>query len=142
MRSSRSPERRALNLRGAFWQLRDLGWLAALALAIAAAPVAAAPGGDIATLPVGDYVCELPGDAAGLAGRHVPGEDFAVVTASSYRALGSLGSYLLTGDSLVMTSGVHKGKRYHRLSSGFLRRIGPDGADSDLRCVLRRRNNS
>ncbi len=113
-----------------------------LALAIAAPPVAAAPGGDIATLPVGDYVCELPGDAAGLAGRHMPGEDFAVVTASSYRALGSLGSYLLTGDSLVMTRGVHKGKRYHRLSRGFLRRIGADGADSDLRCVLRRRNNS
>ncbi len=142
MRSSRTPERRALNLRGAFWQLRDLGWPGALALAIVAAPAAAAPGGDIATLPTGGYVCELPGDAAGPAGRHVPDEDFAVVTASSYRALGTLGSYLLTGDSLVMTSGVHKGKRYHRLSSGFLRRIGPDGADSDLRCVLRKRNNS
>ena len=142
MRSSRTPERRALSLRGAFWQLRDAGWSGALALAIGAAPAAAAPGGDITTLPVGDYVCELPGDASGLAGRHVPGEDFAVVTASSYRALGSLGSYLLTGDSLVMTSGVHKGKRYHRLSSGFLRRIGSDGADSDLRCVLRKRNNS
>ena len=142
MRTSRSPERRALSLRGAFWQLRDLGWPGALALALVAAPAAAAPGGDIATLPAGDYVCELPGDASGPAGRHVLGEDFAVVTASSYRALGSLGSYLLTGDSLVMTSGVHKGKRYHRLSSGFLRRIGPDGADSNLRCVLRRRNNS
>jgi hypothetical protein len=142
MRSSRSRGWRALSLRGAFWQLRDLVLGAGAALALTAAPALAAPGGDIATLPIGDYICETPGDAAGPAGRHAPAEDFAVVTASSYRALGTLGSYLLTGDQLVMTSGVHRGKRYHRVSTGFLRKIGPDGKDSALRCVRRKRNNS
>ena len=139
MKSNRSRGWRALSLRGACWQLRDLGLVAGL---LFAPPALAAPGGDIATLPIGDYICELPGDAAGPAGRHVPAEDFAVVTASSYRALGTLGSYLLTGRQLVMTSGVHKGKRYHRLSGGFLRRIGADGKDSSLRCVRHIRNNS
>lgn len=142
MRSSRSPEWRALSLRSAFWQLRDLAGGAAIALALTTTAALAVPGGDIATLPIGDYICELPGDAAGPAGRHVPEEDFAVVTASSYRARGSLGSYLLTGERLVMTSGVHRGKRYHRLSDGFLRKLGPDGKDSQLRCVRRKRNNS
>jgi hypothetical protein len=139
MRSSRSRGWRALSLHRPFWQLRDLALAAGLLLA---APALAVPGGDIATLPIGDYVCELPGDAAGPAGLHMPDEDFAVVTASSYRARGSLGSYLLTGKHVVMTSGVHRGKRYHRLSDGFLRRIGPDGKDSALRCVRRKRNNS
>ena len=142
MRLNRSRSWRALSLRGPCWQLRDLVLGTGAALALLATPALAVPGGDIATLPIGDYICETPGDAAGPAGKHVPHEDFDVVTASSYRALGTLGSYLLTGKHLVMTSGVHRGKRYHRLSDGFLRRIGPDGKDSQLRCVRRKRNNS
>jgi hypothetical protein len=111
-----------------------------IALALAA-PAAAAPGGDIATMPIGDYICELPGDAAGPAGVRVQAEDFTIVTASSYRAGDSLGSYLLTGDQMAMTSGVHSGKRYHRLSDGFLRLVGADGQDGALRCVRQTRNN-
>lgn len=91
---------------------------------------------------IGQYFCELPGDATGPVGLHAPDEDFAIVNASSYRAQKQMGSYLLTGDTLVMTSGPHEGKRYHRLTSGFLRRIGDDGKDTDLRCIRRRRNNS
>ena len=68
--------------------------VAALALMLAA-PIGAAPGGEIDTMPLGDYVCELPGDASGPAGNRVPAEDFSVVTASSYRAGDALGSYLL-----------------------------------------------
>jgi hypothetical protein len=101
-----------------------------------AAPAVAVPGGPIGTLAQGHYTCELPGDALGLAGLPVPDADFTVVSASSYRAKGRLGSYLLTGDDIVMTSGPHRGQKFHRLSRGFLRRTGPDGEDTKLRCVL------
>ena len=55
---------------------------------------------------------------------------------------GRPGTYLLAGDRLTMTSGPLRGKRYRRQSDGFLRLTGPDGQDSDLRCVKRLRNNS
>ena len=139
---------RALSVRRSLWQsratvaseaaMRPFPILLALALA---APAAAAPGGDLGTLPIGRYVCELPGDATGLAGIHVPEADFAIVNASSYQAGGEMGSYLLTGDLLVLTSGPHNGERYRRTARTFLRRIGPDGQDGDLRCVRRTRNN-
>lgn len=146
MRKSRisglGPKSRALSAHRAFWQSRA----AVLALGplslLATAPAQAAPGGQIGTMPTGDYVCELPGDATGPVGRRQPDEDFTVVNASSYRTRGSMGSYLLTGDELAMTSGQHQGKRYRRESHGFVRLLGPDGAVGDLRCVRRKRNNS
>lgn len=116
-------------------------YAAALLMTALAVPLAAAPGGGIATMPIGTYVCELPGDAAGPAGKHVPEADFSIVSASSYQAGTAMGAYLLTGDRLTMTSGPRRGQRYHRLSTGFLRLIGPDGKDSDLRCVRQTRNN-
>ena len=73
------------------------------------APVSAAPGGELETLPIGDYLCELPGDVTGPAGLRAPSEDFTVVTASSYRAGGAMGSYLLAGTDLTMTGGPHRG---------------------------------
>jgi hypothetical protein len=100
------------------------------------APLSAVPGGEIATLPHGSYVCELPGDAAGPWRIRKPEEDFTIIGASNYRAGKSRGSYLLTGDLLMLTSGPFNGKRYHRQSSGFLRLIGDDGEPSELRCVL------
>ena len=129
-------ECRALSAGGRFRQAQA----AALALLLAA-PLAAAPGGDIATMPLGDYICELPGDATGPAGYRVSGEDFAVVTASSYRAGEALGSYLLVGDQLTMTGGPHQGKRYKRQSGGFVRKLDEQGRPGALRCVLRKRNN-
>jgi hypothetical protein len=102
------------------------------ALAGAAPPV---PGGEIGTLELGRYACELPGDAGGAPGRRVAGAEFTVVTSSSYRSGGRIGSYLMTGDRLVMTSGPRKGERYHRISPDFLRRIAANGADSELRCI-------
>jgi hypothetical protein len=116
--------------------------LALPALALLAAPALAVPGGDIDTLEIGRYVCELPGDALGERGVHVPGEDFAVVYGSSYHAEGGNGTYLLTGDQIVMTSGPKQGLRYHRISTGFLRKQNADGSDSDLRCVIGNRNNT
>lgn len=108
---------------------------------LAAAPLEAAPGGAIGTLQLGSYVCELPGDATGAAGQRVAEHGFTVVNASSYTTTEGRGTYLLTGDVVAMTSGPKRGQRFHRLSQGFLRLIGRDGQDSDLRCVRRVMNN-
>ena len=140
MDKSRDQERRALSARARFRQAQAAG-LALLLAQLAAGPLLATPGGDLDTLPLGDYVCELPGDATGPAGHRVPAEDFTVVTASSYRAGEALGSYLLVGDQLTMTGGPHQGKRYRRQSGGFLRKLDEQGNPGDLRCVLRKRNN-
>jgi hypothetical protein len=132
----REQESRALSAGKGFRQAGAI----ALALLLAE-PATAAPGGDMETMPIGDYICELPGDATGPAGIHVPGEDFTVVTASSYRAGDAMGSYLLAGDQLTMTSGPLQGKRYKRQSEGFVRKLDDQGKPGDLRCVRRKRNN-
>ncbi|MDR2857320.1 MAG: hypothetical protein LBV50_05680 [Novosphingobium sp.] len=116
--------------------------LPALTALLLAAPAGAVPGGEIGTLQIGRYTCELPGDALGPRGRHVPEVDFAVIFGSSYRADGRSGTYLLTGDNVVLTSGPRRGERYHRLSDGFLRKQNADGGDGDLRCVIANRNNT
>jgi len=106
------------------------------------APAAAIPGGEIHTLPTGQYVCELPGDAAGPFRIRTPEQDFAVVSASSYKVGSARGTYLLTGKNMVMTSGPFKGRKFQRLGDGFLRHLGPDAAIRPMRCVLSTRNNS
>ncbi len=111
------------------------------ALAAAGAALEAAPGGPIDYLPLGDYVCELPGDATGPAGIRQPGQSFSVINATTYTTATGRGSYLLTGDRLVLTSGPKRGQRFHRLSQNFLRELGPDGRDGALRCVRQVTNN-
>ncbi len=108
----------------------------ALALACAGAPVLAVPGGEIGTLPTGRYLCEKPGDVTGLVAVRVPEGDFRVLTSSSYAVDGKRGSYLLTGDRLVMSGGPFEGRAFKRTSVGYLRQLGPDGQPSELRCVL------
>jgi hypothetical protein len=109
---------------------------------LAAAPALAAPGGPIATLEPGRYVCELPGDAAGPAGLRQDDESFTVLNAASYTATGGRGTYLVTGEVVTITSGPKNGQRFRRISNNFLRKIGPDGQDTTLRCVRRVVNNS
>ncbi|MDP3907174.1 hypothetical protein [Novosphingobium sp.] len=122
--------------------LAPFALLAAAALLPAnATPANATPGGQIGTLQHGTYVCELPGDATGPAGVTQDGEGFTVVNASSYRTPAGRGTYLLTGDLVTLTSGPRKGEKYHKLSGNFLRRMNPDGTDSDLRCVRKVENN-
>ena len=116
-------------------------WGSANALA-AASPAFSVPGGEISTLPPGKYTCELPGDAAGPFRVRRPADDFAIVSASSYVASGARGTYLLTGDDVVMTSGPFKGRKFERTSRGFLRYSGPDRQDKSMRCVLATRNNT
>lgn len=108
---------------------------AALLAAVCPAPLVAAPGGQLGTLPRGPYVCELPGDATGAVGIAQPAFDFTVTNASTYRTASGKGIYLLTGDRLTFTSGPHDGLTYRRIYSGFLRRTGADGRDSTLRCI-------
>ena len=141
MDMSRNAERRALSAGRSVRQAQVVA-LVLLASGLLPGAVAAAPGGDMETMPIGDYICELPGDATGPAGMHVPGEDFTVVTASSYRSAGAMGSYLLAGDQLTMTGGPLLGKRYKRQSDGFVRKLDEQGNPGDLRCVRRKRNNS
>lgn len=102
-----------------------------------ASPAFAAPGGPIDTIHRGTYTCSLPGDATGPAGYPVPEEAFDVLSGSSYATAQGSGAYLLTGDTLIMTSGPKRGQKFSRLSSNFLRKLGPDGAESTLRCVRR-----
>ena len=115
---------------------------AALSLTAAAAFAAPppVPGGEIGTLDIGRYACELPGDATGAAGRPVTAADFTVLAGSSYRTADGYGTYLKTGDRAIMTSGPRKGEVYHQISHNFLRRVGPDGADSELRCIRQSRH--
>jgi hypothetical protein len=145
MDTNRKPERRALSARGCFRQAQAIckallvtGFL----MGLVPSQIAAAPGGDLETMPIGDYVCELPGDATGPVGAHVPAEDFTIVTASSYRTGDEMGSYLLIGDRLIMTGGPLDGRQYQRQSEGFVRKLDLQGNLGDLRCVRRKRNNS
>lgn len=105
--------------------------------ALLAGPALGAPGGPIDTIHRGNYVCSQPGDATGPAGFPVPEEAFQVLSGSSYSTTEGRGTYLLTGDTLTMTSGPKRGQKFNRLSSNFLRKLGPDGTESTLRCVRR-----
>ena len=115
--------------------------IAAFALLITA-PVLAAPGGRIDVLRTGEYRCELPGDATAARGVPQPAEDFEIVNASSYAAGSAIGTYLLTGGKVVMTSGPKRGTNYRRVASGTLRLLGRDGSDTTLNCVRAVANNS
>ncbi len=107
-----------------------------------ASPARAVPGGEIGTLPIGVFACELPDDATSTSRLRVPEEDFEIVSASSYVAKGVRGTYLLTGDHAVMTSGPYYGKQYHRTSFGVLKIIDADGQDGRVRCAYLGRANS
>jgi hypothetical protein len=110
--------------------------VAAAALLLCNAVAHAVPGGEIGTLPTGRYQCEKPGDATGLIAVRVPDADFRVLASSSYAVNNVRGSYLLTGDDLVMTGGPFEGRRFVRTSVGYLRQLGPDGQPGEVRCVL------
>lgn len=122
---------RALDLAASFVAV---SMLAGCATGKAAPPPV--PGGQIGTLTQGNYTCELPGDAAGPVGKVLPQYDFEVVGASSYKAGGVQGSYLHTGDRVVMTGGKLKGLKFLRVSDRYLRQIDDQGKETGMRCVL------
>ena len=112
----------------------------ALFAALFATPALPATGGTLRTLMLGSYECERPGDAAGAPVAE-PGASFAVTTASRYLTGSGEGTYLLTGDTVTMTSGPLAGTRLLRLRGHFLRRID-DGKPGAVRCVHARRSDT
>ena len=110
-----------------------------LPLALLAAPAAAGEpgqaGGKLGTLPLGRYLCELPGDVTGPASVPIDGAWFDIVNASSYDAEGGSGTYLLTGKRVVFTRGPMKGARFERVSGRRLDRVDLDGELARMRCV-------
>jgi len=115
------------------WAIAVLAGAGFVSVAATPPPV---PGGRIGTLEMGKYTCERPGDAGGPIQVPARELDFTVVFGSSYKAGGQRGSYLLTGDSVVMTGGALRGLKLHRINDGFLRRVDESGRDSEVRCVL------
>ena len=107
-----------------------------LALVSTSAPVHAIPSGEICTMPTGRYLCKKPGDVTGLVTVRIPEGDFRILASSSYAVDGKRGSYLLTGDHMVMTGGPFEGRAFQRISVGYLRQLGTDGQPGDVRCVL------
>src|SRR5437868_331972 len=83
----------------------------------------AAAQGPIGTVTRGSYVCELPGDASGRAGHPQADAGFVIRSSSRYSAKGGVGTYLRRGDTVIMTSGPHKGESYKVVSTKLLRRI-------------------
>lgn len=109
---------------------------AALVAALAAGQAVPAAANDrIGTMARGDYICELPGDAAGKAGHPQPSENFTIESASRYSSPQGVGTYLMRGKELVMTSGPRHGDRYIEVRNGFLRKLDAQGEPTRLRCV-------
>ncbi len=109
-----------------------------LILFLAASPALAATGGPLGTLMLGRYECERPGPPA-EPGVPEPEWNFAVQTSSRYVAGSGEGTYLLTGDTVTMTSGPLNGTKLVRLRGGFLR-VMENGESGPVRCVLARRS--
>ena len=110
--------------------------LAGLLACLAALPAHAVPGGKIGVLKRGLYICEWPGDAAGLDWRvREPEWDFEITSAARYKDSAGHGTYLRTSDDLLFTSGPKKGVRFVLKSENYLRRLGPDGEVDGFRCV-------
>jgi hypothetical protein len=101
----------------------------------AVASTGAQAAGPLGTLPLGRYLCELPGDAAGPASIPVEGAWFDIVNASSYAAEGGNGTYLLTGKDLVFTRGPMRGARFERTGVRALKRVDLTGPLAKMRCI-------
>jgi len=108
--------------------------LLTIALSAAAISAPAHAQRDLGTIERGNYVCELPGDAAGAVGVPQPDESFSIESASRYSSPQGEGIYLRRGDRLIMTSGPRNGTAYQIVGRGFLRKI-VDGQPSRLRCI-------
>ncbi len=120
---------------------RALILLAGLAACAPAQTIRPVPGGEIAVLQKGLKICELPGDATGAAGIRQEAQDFTVRNGSRYSTAEGLGTYLLTGDRVEMTSGPKKGQQFRQLSDNFLRALDATAKETDLRCVRQVQNN-
>jgi hypothetical protein len=108
---------------------------AALLLVALAVPSLAQDGAPLGTMPVGQYQCSLPGDAAGAAWVPIQGKKFSIKNASRYLHADGEGTYLLSGKELVFTRGPMKDEKYQRTGTSILRMKYADGSLSRVRCV-------
>ena len=104
-------------------------------------PDAAAAFGDLSTLRLGHYACEIPGDVGGTATIPQPAFDFDVAHASIYRTAAGVWAYLVVNGSVTLTNGPLANLRFRRVTPNFLRRLNDDGSEGRMRCVRRVRNN-
>ena len=89
----------------------------------------------LSTMPHGQYQCALPGDASAEAFRVVEEAGFRIGAASSYRADGERGVYILKGRSLTFTRGPRKGQQFRRIGTNQLSPIGDDGQPTRMICT-------
>ncbi|MCT2558115.1 hypothetical protein N0B51_03890 [Tsuneonella sp. YG55] len=104
-------------------------------LALPLAAGAAHAEGRLGTLEPGRYLCELPGDAAGLASIPIQEAWFDIVNASSYAGAEGRGTYLLTGKTVVFTRGPMQGMKFVRSGARTLKAVGLAGDLARMRCV-------
>lgn len=90
--------------------------------------------GRLGLLAQGEYVCALPGTAAGAAWEEDPSRHFTVTGASSYKTADGTGTYLLEGRALTFTRGPMKGLKMMVMNSGLLQEVDAEGHMSRLRC--------
>lgn len=90
--------------------------------------------GRLALLTPGEYVCALPGDAAGAAWVEQDGKRFSITSGSSYRTAKGGGTYLMEGKLVTFTRGPMKNMKLMRLGSGLLQQVDRDGKLGRLRC--------
>jgi hypothetical protein len=106
-----------------------------LLLAMAPMTAHAAPGGLLRTLLKGYWVCETKGDAATAPTRLLP-DSFRVIADSSYQTTnGEVGTYLLLGNDLVMTTGPFRTRKYILVGQGILHPLDTKGKRTTNRCV-------
>ncbi len=106
-----------------------------VALAFATLGGAAHAEGRLGTLEPGRYLCELPGDAGGLASIPIQEAWFDIVNASSYSGAEGRGTYLLTGNTVIFTRGPLKGMKFIRTGARTLKAVGLTGELAKMRCV-------
>lgn len=104
-------------------------------MAVAFSTGASAAMGPLGTLPHGEYVCSLPGDAGGKAWEVLPGKGFTIENASTYRTGAGAGVYLLTGNRVIFTRGPMKGMEFDRIGNSTLRWIDETGKPGRVRCT-------
>lgn len=97
--------------------------------------------GRLGLLAQGEYVCALPGTAAGAAWEEDPSRHFTVTGASSYKTSTGSGTYLLEGRALTFTRGPMKGLKMMVMNSGLLQEVDTEGRMSRLRCHRARAEN-
>jgi len=123
------------------WRMLELAAMNMRLLTVTAAcialsaPALAAPGGKLGTLPLGEYHCALPGDAAGQAWIPLEDKNFTIDNASTYLTPQGSGTYLLTGKRVIFTRGPMNGMRFERTGSSTLRWIDENGRLASVRCV-------